>query len=459
MNAASILFRPFSRPTMPGPENSGLLGDLPVFRRDPLAYLLDVSARYGDVVRIPMGPRSIVLVAHPDGVRRVLQENAKNYTKQTRGFDVVRELLGQGLLTSENPLWLRQRRLIQPAFHRQRLAGFGQTMVSESRRLAGEWSQAARYGQTIDAAADMMRLTLRIAGLTLFNIDVSGEAREFGHALKVVLRYANARISNPLQLPRFVPTQENREATRAAETLDRVVREIIDTRRRQGGPDDDLLAMLMQATDEDTGERMNDTQLRDEVMTLLLAGHETTANALAWTWMLLSRFPDVRRRLVAEVDAVVGVRDPAFDDLPSLVYTRMVIDESMRLFPPAWIFSRAPAQADEILGHTVAAGTFVFVSPWVTHRRPDLWENPEGFDPERFRPERVAKMPRYAYFPFGGGPRQCIGNNFALAEMVLVLAVLARRFRLDLLPGARIEPEPTITLRPRDGVPMRVVEV
>lgn len=441
-------------PLPPGPPRAFPLGQLRALQRDPLGFLLSMAREYGDVVRIPVGPREVTLVCHPEGVRRVLVDNARIYTKQTRGFDTVRELLGQGLVTSEGELWLRQRRLAQPAFHRQRLAGFAHTMVRAAESLAETWASEGAGAHPVDVAGGMMALTLKVAGQTLFSTDVSSEAQELRRALTVALRFANARILKPFALPRSVPTPANLAATRAGALLDRVVRGIIERRRREGGSGDDLLAMLMEAVDEETGEHMSDTQLRDEVLTLLLAGHETTANALSWTWVYLSLNPGVRRRLKEELVQVLGGRSPTVEDVPRLVYTRQVIDEVLRLCPPAWIFSRGPSEDDQLGGYRVRAGTFVLVSPWVTHRHPALWENPLGFDPDRFRPERVATLPRFAYFPFGGGPRQCIGNQFALMELTLVVATLAQRFRLDIIPGTPLAPEPTITLRPMGGLRM-----
>lgn len=448
---------PARRP--PGPRARFPLGELPSLRRDVLSFMLRMQREHGDVVRVPLGPRALTLVFHPEGVKHLLQDAARNFTKQTRGFNVVRELLGQGLLTSEGDFWLRQRRLAQPAFHRQRIAGFARTMVEAAEALCAEWEGAPADGPVVpvvDVAGAMMKLTLRVAGLTLFSTDVSAGAAEVRQALDAVLHFANARILHPLSLPRAVPTPAHRAANRASDVLDRVVRELVARRRREGGPADDLLALLMEAQDEETGERMSDTQLRDEVMTLLLAGHETTANGLCWAFVLLSRHPEVRRRLEAELREVLGGRSPTAEDVPRLSYTRQVVDEVLRLYPPAWAMSRSPAEEDQVQGYRLPAGAYVLVSPWVTHRHPGLWENPEGFDPERFRPERAAALPRFAYFPFGGGPRQCIGNAFALMELTLVLAVLAQRFRLELVPGLAVTPEPTITLRPREGLRMRL---
>lgn len=443
---------PSSAPFPPGPRGEPLLGNLRALRKDPLTFFPAQVREYGDVVRIRVGPAYVTLLAHPDCVRHVLQDNARNYNKQTRGFAVIRELLGQGLLTSEGDFWLRQRRLAQPAFHRQRLAGFGRTMVDAASDLATVLESRSASGQPFDVAEDLNHLTLRIAGLTLFGTDVGDESRAVGEALGRAQTFANQRLTQLIPLPRALPLPSHRQFARDAATLDRVVRTIIERRHREGGEHHDLLQMLMDARDEDTGERMSDTQLRDEVLTLLLAGHETTASALAWTVTLLSRNPDVRGKLEAELARELAGRPPTVEDLPKLGLTRRVVDESLRLYPPAWIFSRAAIEDDVVGGYRIPKGSYVLVVPWVMHRHPKLWDDPEVFDPDRFLPEREKERSRFTFFPFGGGPRQCIGNQFALMELVLVLATLLQRVRLDLAPGHSLVPAPAITMRPRPGV-------
>jgi cytochrome P450 len=451
--SSTVIAPPSIAPLLPpGPRGEPLLGNLRALRKDPLTFFPAQVREYGDVVRIRVGPMYVTLLAHPDLVRHVLQDNARNYNKQTRGFAVIRELLGQGLLTSEGDFWLRQRRLAQPAFHRQRLAGFASTMVDATEDLARALEPRIASGQPFDVAEDLTHLTLRIAGLTLFGTEVGGESRAVGDALGRVQTFANSRLTQLIPLPRALPLPSHRRFEKDAGTLDRVVRTIVERRRREGGEHHDLLQMLMDARDEDTGERMSDTQLRDEVMTLLLAGHETTASALAWTVMLLSQNPDVRRNLEAELSRELSGRTPTVEDLPKLALTRRVVDESLRLYPPAWIFSRAAIQDDVVGGFRVPKGSYVLIVPWVLHRHPKLWDNPDAFDPDRFLPERERERPRFTFFPFGGGPRQCIGNQFALMELVLVLATLLQRVRLDLAPGHPLTPAPAITLRPRPGV-------
>ena len=445
-------------PPLPAPPTHlarGLLGSLPHFRRDPLALLLRSLRNDGDVVRFRMFTWSLILVAHPRDVRRVMQEHAANYNKQTRGFQVLRTFLRDGLLTSEGEHWLRQRRIAQPGFHHDRIAGFGTTMTRATDDLVDRWLRAGT--DTVDVTADMMRLTLRIVGETLLSADVSQESDRVGRALHVAVRAANDAIGQVIAPPAWWPSQRNRALRDALQTLDAVILDIISARRRADEPADDLLSMLMQARDEDTGLGMSDAQLRDEAMTIFLAGHETTAIALGWTWHLLAAHPDVRRRVEEEVDAVLGQRRPVVADLQQLSYVEQVVKESMRLYPPVWAMSRCAIKDDVIGGFRIPAGSTVLISPYVTHRHPEFWPDPERFDPNRFDPTRSVERSPFAHFPFGGGPRQCIGNSFAMMELVLVVATIAQRCRLDLPPGGNIiGTQPSITLRPAEPIRMRV---
>jgi len=441
--------------TAPGPWGHAVLGNFPALRTDPLGLFIGGAREFGDVVRFRFGPRFAHLVCLPEHVKHVLLDNQKNYTKDTRGFRALRDVLGLGLLTSEGDTWLRNRRIAQPAFHRQRIAELGTVMARAAAETADEWQAHLARGRPFDVATEMMRLTLRIVGETLLSADVSGDADAVSQAVHRVLAETRNRVYRPLSIPLAVPTPGNRRFLDAVRALDAIVYRMIAERRRAGSDARaDLLSVLLHARDEQTGEAMTDRQLRDEVMTIFLAGHETTANALTWTWVLLSRHPEAGRRLRAELSQVLGGRTPTAEDTARLPYLTMVLDESMRLYPPAWMIGRCAAADDVIDGYRIPAGTYVFISPYVTHRHPRLWENPEGFDPERFSPERAAAIPRYAYFPFGGGPRQCIGNGFATMEALIVLGTLAQRFRLDLAPGLRVDPEPLITLRPRGPVLM-----
>jgi cytochrome P450 len=446
-------------PTYPA---SGVLGSLPRFRQDPLGLLMAGFETCGDVVRFRLLNRSLFLVAHPRDARRVLQDHATQYDKGTRGFRVLRVFLRNGLLTSEGAHWLRQRRTVQPAFHRDRIAGFGDTMTSAAGDLVDEWLRSS--SETVNVTADMMRLTLRIVGETLLSTDVSQEADRVGQALHIMLRGANEAISRVVPLPPWWPSRANRRQQAAMRTLDDVILHIIAARRTHsavaaGMPTasgDDLLSMLMEARDEETGEGMSDAQLRDEVMTIFLAGHETTAIALGWTWHLLGAHPAVRHRVEQVLDQVLEGRPPTLADLPRLGYIEQVVKESMRLYPPAWVVSRRPMTDDVVGGFRIPAGSIVLTSPYVTHRHPDYWTDPARFDPDRFDAAHEVDRPPFAYFPFGGGPRQCIGNTFAMMELVLVVSTIAQRCRLDSTGPHDLGRSPAITLRAATPITMRV---
>lgn len=433
----------------PGPLNP--LSGLRFLRLETsLRYLCDTFERYGDVVRYRLGPFPVFLIAHPDGIKHVLQENHTNYVK-SQDYALLKQLLGEGLVTSEGALWLRQRRLIQPIFHRQRVAEFGSVMSEATLEMLDGWEAPASEERAFDVAAEMARLALRIVGRVLLSVDLSDEADEIGAALKA----ANERFGHfdlGMLLP-WLPTRRNRIAHEASSKLRRLVDEIVAERRRENRDRGDLLSMLLAARDEN-GEAMDDRQLRDEVLTLILAGHETTAMALSWTWYLLSQHPEVERKLEAELREVLGGRPPTVADLKNLTYTGMVIDESMRLYPPVWAIGRSPIENDEIGGYPIPKRSMMVLSQYVTHRHPAFWENPERFDPERFSPENAQGRPRYAYFPFAGGPRQCVGNMFALTEANLVLATVAQRYRMRLVPNHPVELQPLVTLRPRYGIRM-----
>jgi cytochrome P450 len=408
---------------------------------------------YGDVVRLHFGAQDYYLLHDPSDVHHVLVDRNKSYVKSKnyRGLKIV---VGDGLLTTEGDVWRKKRKLSQPAFHRQHLARFAQMMATDTRSMLDRW--ATLGGGAIDVHAEMMRLTFRVVGRTLFNTDVDSDARAVGDALKEALTWMDAYVESLFHLPPWVPTPDNLRFARAMRTLDALVHRIIDERRVRPGDGADLLGMLMSVKDEDTGEGMTNHQLRDEVMTLVLAGHETTANALSWTFYLLSQHPDAARALQAEVAAVLGGRDPELGDLSKLTYTKMVIEEALRLYPPAWVFEREALEDDEIGGYLIQKGAIVGVSPWSIHRSPKLWEDPERFDPLRFLPERVAARHKFAYLPFGGGPRLCIGNAFAMMEAQIIVAMVAQRHALGLVAGHPVVPEPLVTLRPRHGMRMRL---
>lgn len=436
----------------PSLKGTLLLGSLRALQRDPLGTLLDAS-RLGPVARLRTGPYWFTLVAHPDGLKRVLVDNAKGYRK-SNAFDEARPLLGDGLVTAEADAWVRKRRLAQPAFHRERLAGFAEVMVAEARATARAWERPARRGDVVDVAREMTATTLAIVGRTLFSIDLARDVGPLSRAISFAQAHASERLLKLVKPPRSWPTPANLRFRRAVRTMDERVYAIIAERRAARERPEDLLTMLMEADDAGTGRPLTDRELRDETNTFLLAGHDTTANALAWTWALLAEHADVDARLAEELERVLDDRDATFADVPRLPYATRVVQEALRLYPPAWIITRNALADDEVMGYRIPRDSFVAMSPFVTHRLPELWESPERFDPERFLPEREAKRHRLAFVPFGAGPRACIGAQFAMTEAVLVLATLARRYRATLAPGARIEPHAMLTLKPRHGVPV-----
>jgi cytochrome P450 len=444
----------------PGPSPLELLRSLPAIRRDPLAYLLDCAQRYGDLVRFQAGPVTAFFANHPDAVKHVLQDNHHNYSKDTIQYNSLATITGKGLLTSDEPAWLAQRRLIQPAFARPRLAVLGQLVAEASQPVLARWQAVAAANQEIDVDSEMMRLALEVVGKALFSIDLSRDAARLTAAVLAALDHIMGRARNPFSWPDRVPTPENLRFRAALRVLDEAVYTLIAARRRT--PDahaDDLLGMLLLARDAETGAAFSDQQVRDEVITMLIAGHETVASALTWSWYLLARHPQVRPRLRSEVSRVLGGRPPAFDDLPGLAYTRQVFDESLRLYPPAWLITRQARQADTLNGCAIPAGALLIFSPYALHRRADTWAQPEEFDPDRFSVNGQNKAPRYAYIPFGGGPRLCIGNAFAQVEAALVLATFVQAFDLDLLPGQKVSADALVTIRPQGGLAMRVRRV
>lgn len=397
-----------------------------------------------------VGPYRGFLVCDPAGIKHVLQDNPRNYHKSPL-YDRLRDNLGNGLLTSEDTSWLRQRRLAQPAFHRQRLVDMADVMVGCTELMVARWDGLASRGETIDLVSEMMALTQAIIVRTMFSTDLGAAAEIVNRTWPII----NRRIGETFwstKLETALPLAANRRFWRALRELDAVVYRIIAERRQARREQADLLSMLLSARDEETGTGMTDRQLRDEVVTMLLAGHETTSLALSWTYYLLSQHPLVEARLVDEVDRVVGDMRLGFAHIDRLSFTRCVIEESLRLYPPAWGFSRRALGDDDVCGYHLPRGFLVFMIPFVVHRRPALWPDPDRFDPDRFTPEQVSARPRFSYLPFGGGPRGCIGNQFAMTEAVLIVAAIAQRYRIELVPGQEIRPEPLITLRPAPSV-------
>jgi cytochrome P450 len=394
-----------------------------------------------------MGLFRIVLIFHPDAIEELLVTRNRDFVKSP-GVRMLRPLLGDGLLLSEGETWLRQRRLMQPAFHRQRVAGYGEIMSVFAERHVAGWTA----GATIDVHAEMMALTQAIVGKTLFDADVSGDAQDATQAAKVLAEDFGARLRSFRLLPYWVPTPRNLRSRRAIRRLYRVVDRIIARRVATGEDRGDLLSMLVQAQDADDGTRMTPRQVRDEVMTIYMAGHETTAVALSWAWYLLAQHPEADARLAEEIRDVLDGRRPTVADLPRLKYAETVMMESMRLYPPAYGLGRQATVASQIAGHAISSGDIFIAPTWVVQRDRRWFDEPKAFRPERWAKDLAQRLPRFAYFPFGGGPRQCIGNSFALMEGILILTTIAQRFRLSLVPGQRITPTPYVTLRPEPGI-------
>ena len=436
----------------PGPRNPPLIGQLSRFRKDPPRFLLKTAREYGEIAYFRLGKQEVYLTSSPEWVRDVLITNQHSFTK-SRMLQRAKVLLGEGLLTSEAPLHTRQRRLVQPAFHKQRLAGYAEAMIVYAARTRDQWHN----GETRDISTEMMRLTLAVVAKTLFNADVDQEAHEIGEALGAVLHLFDMVMLPFSELLEKLPVPSVRRFKAAKARLDETIYRIIQDRRRTGEDCGDLLSMLLLAHDDDGGTGgMSDEQVRDEALTIFLAGHETTANALTWTWYALSQNPEIEARFHEELDTVLGGKTPTPEDFPRLPYTEKVFAEAMRLYPPAWAIGRMNIKPYELAGYSLNPGTIVLMSPYVVHRDPRYYPDPERFDPERWSPERKAERPKFSYFPFGGGARVCIGEHFAWLEGVLLLATLGQRWKLRLAEGQKIDHKALLTLRPKYGMRMNL---
>lgn len=442
MTTAALLPLPRA-PSLP------LVGSVFHYFRDPLGFLERAARERGDLVEMRFLHQRAWMVSDPALIDQVLVKLPQSFQKDVFLRELKR-VLGEGLLTSEGDFWKRQRRLIQPAFHRERIAGYAKIMVDHAARMADGWRDGAR----VDLHHAMMDTTADIVVQALFGSD-AGDTGEVAECIEAIM----ARFSDPLYLlvPAMdrLPTEANRKVRGVAARLDKIVRGFIERRRAMGdaAPKDDLLAMLLAAQDDD-GARMSDRQVRDELLILYLAGHETTALALSWTFHLLAQHPEVEARLHAEIRDVLGDRDPTFEDLPRLAYATRVVKETLRLYPPAWSLGREATAPIELAGRRFEKGAWIWIIPWVVHRDPRWYADPARFDPDRWEEARAKGLPKFAYLPFGGGPRVCIGNQFAMMEAVLMLATVARRFRLAAAPGFPVVPEPAITLRFKHGLEM-----
>jgi cytochrome P450 len=435
----------------PGPPSVPIIGHLLELQRDQLGFLTRCARQYGDVVPLRFGTNLVVLLNHPTDIEDVLAKKNRSFTKG-RYYRLLRPLLGNGLFTSEGAFWLRQRRLAQPAFHRDRIAGYARTMVEFTEDMLDGWTVGTRR----DVNADMMQLTLRVVGKALFDADVVAESHEMGAALATALHALNPEINGlGLIVPPGWVTPGRLRLRAAVKRLDRIVFGIVGERRQTGEDRGDLLAMLLGAQDED-GSRMTDQQVRDEAMTIVLAGHETSALALSWLWFLLATHPEQESALHEELDRVLGQRPPRLEDIPQLEYTEMAVREALRLYPPALEFGRETIQEVEIGGFRLPPATNVMFLPYIVQRDPRWFEDPDSFRPERWADGLAQRLARFAYFPFSGGPRICIGQSFAMMEAVLLAAAIAQRFRLVLDPGTQVRADPALTLRIKGGLPMRI---
>lgn len=439
-------------------------GVLPEFRRDQLALYARAFQEYGDVVRMRFGPFWSYAIFHPDHLKHIFVDNNKNYKRNETGNGLLRAMLGETLLTSDGDFWLRQRRLMQPAFHRQKIMGFGSIMTENTARMLADWDQQPA-GEQLDIDKEMMRLTLRIVGLSLYSIDLANESSGLGRSITASSEYFNYRLGRILAAPLWVPTKRNKELINSGKAVAHIVPEMIAARHKliaeqgtaqESGRQYDMLDLLMESRYEDSGQPMDDEQIAREIRMLIGAGHETTSNTLTWTLYLLSQNPDAETKLQAEVDSVLQGRIPSMEDLPKLPYSKMVIEEAMRLYPAAHANARQSIHEDQLGDYYIPPNTGIVFMNYVIHRNPAFWPDPERFEPERFAAANAAKQHPYAYIPFGGGPHKCIGFQFALYEAQLILTMITQRYRLRLKAGYQPVPQPLITLRARDGMPMHL---
>ena len=424
------------------------MGNLRAFgEQRRIAFFMELTRKYGEIASFRLGPRRIFLISDPKLIEQVLVTDARHYIKHF-GARAYKPILGNGLVTSEGETWLRQRRLSQPAFLKQRVLAYAPLMAEITTQSLDRWQP----GSAVDIHLEFSEITSAIALKTLFNLDDPGDRDRFTTTLREVFDQISNRFHLMIALPRWIPSPANRRLNRGVKELFGVVDGFIAKGRARTEPGEDLLSRLLTAQDVD-GSKMPDDLLRDEMMTLYLAGHETTALTLTWSWYLISQHPEVEAKLVAEWNRVLGGRCPTPDDLPQLPYTDSVITEAMRLYPPVYLIGREATQDLELGGYRVKKGYTIFMSQWVNHRDPRYFPEPEAFRPERWDEGLAKKIPKYAYYPFGGGQRVCIGNTFALMEAAIILAAVGQRFRFTVDPDARIVPKPQITLTPAHGIP------
>ncbi len=435
---------------VPGPKGHPIIGVAFQLRRDPLKYFMDSLLNYGDIVSFRVGTNPILMLNNPNDIKHVLQDNHANYHK-SRFYKPLKPMLGNGIFLSEDESWLRQRRTASPAFGGSRFDYMAQQVIGATQDMLEIWKHRYDDGQSFNLMFEMMRLTLDAVTRAFLDFRLTDEHSDVHNALAVILKETERRVWSVARLPDDLYAVTRRTYYRALLVLEDLIRKLVEDRQRRPRDTGDLLSILMR---EHSGSLNSKHQglIRDQGISIITAGHETTAIALAWVYYLISKHPNVGQRLYDEVDRVLGGRQPSLTDLDDLKYTRMVIEETMRLYPPVWTISRMALDDDKIGPVDIPKGVTVMLSPYAVHRHPGIWDNPEGFDPERFLPENVAQRPRYAYFPFGGGPRVCLGQRFAIMEAQLILAMIAQSYRIQLVPGQTVLPRPMITLRPREAI-------
>lgn len=456
--AIDVGHRPATRSRPTAPQGYPLVGMLPHVRRDPLGFFAQMARDYGGAVTIDLGLDKVLMLTEPEYIKHVLQDNYENYHK-SKFYRPLKPIFGDGIITAEDDAWLHQRLATAKSFHGAYIRRMTDDMTIAVDDMLKRWDAQQRQGQgTLEISSEMAHVTLDILCRTLFGVQLAGEHRRVYDALTTTLKDAERRIWSAFPLPSWAPTAGNLKARRAIAELETFIERAVAEHTAAPRAKDNLLSILIETQGSGVPGGGSPKLLRDQMLTFLMAGHETTANGLAWTWYLLSKNPQAARGVKDEIERVLQGRVPTFEDLPKLTYTKMVFDEALRILPPVWTISRCAMGDDAIDGIDIPKGTSVMICPYALHRRADLWSNPEGFDPERFAPGSEKLRPRHAYIPFGGGPRTCLGNRFAATEALLVLAMTLQRHDLELVPGQRVEPEPMITLRPRDGILMRMRE-
>lgn len=438
-------------------KSGRLMGHFHTMRESLLKLFVNTHENMGEIARVRLGPKYVYFTKNPEHIAEILTKQSSRFAKQTRGYEKLRLFLGEGLVTSEGDFWKKQRRIAQPAFHRERIAGFVDTMGRAAEEIFPTWDAATHQEKSFDISQQMMELTLKIAGETLFSQDISEKNSSFGPSLSYVLEHFNWLVSAKGPYPEYWPLPRNIRFWKDLRNLKSRAQKIIQQRRTDPGSYNDLLAMLMEAKDEETGESMSDKHLLDEVFTMLLAGHETTANALSWTFHLLSQHPDIAERVAQENAELLGERRPEAHELKSLTYTEQVFKEALRLYPPVWALARKATQETQLGDYLLPKGAFIFFAQYITQRDAQHWKDPEVFNPDRFAPEafkEFKKKPnwRFIYFPFSRGQRQCIGDQFAMMEGLTVLSILSRKYTFKPDSTRVVEPEPTLTLRPKNGL-------